>query len=346
MTASEASCGPAVSIVIPCRNEARHIEACLRGVLAFVSPPGGFEVVVADGMSEDGTRDVIARVAAEDPRVRLIDNPKRTTPCALNAGIRAARAGIVARIDAHSDYAPDYLCQCLAVMDETGAENVGGPWLARGGGYLQRAIAATFASPFAVGGARAHLAEHEGPVDTVYLGCFRKQFLFDIGLFDEDLVRNQDDELNFRILRAGGSIWQSPRIRSWYSPRSSLTALYRQYFQYGYWKVLVIRKHGSPASVRHLVPGLFVGAMIVLALAAPFVTAARYGLAGLSALYAAGLLVASVHTAARSGWSLLPVLPAAFACYHFGYGLGFLCGLWDFGVRRRQAGRFTQLTRK
>src|SRR5206468_1020252 len=122
---------PAVTLVLPCRNEVRQIGACLRGVLAFEPPAGGFEVIVVDGMSTDGTREIVARIAAEDPRVRWIDNPDRTTPCGLNRGIHAARGEIIARIDAHTEYATDYLVQCLRVLEETGADNVGGPALTR-----------------------------------------------------------------------------------------------------------------------------------------------------------------------------------------------------------------------
>src|SRR5262249_2847272 len=162
-------------LVIPCRNEARHIEACLRSVLAFEPPPGGFEVIVADGQSDDGSRDVVARIAAEDPRVRLGDNPEHATPCGLNAGVRAARGELIARSDAHTEYAPDYLRQCVEVLHEAGADNVGGPWVARGRTYLQRCIAAAFNSFFAAGGARGHRPGYEGEVDAVYLGCWQRR---------------------------------------------------------------------------------------------------------------------------------------------------------------------------
>lgn len=337
---------PAVTIVIPCRNEARHIETCLRSVLAFEEPPGGLEVIVADGMSEDGTREIIQRLAAEDDRLRLIDNPQRNTPCALNAGIRAARGEIIARIDAHTEYANDYLRQCLEVMRETGADNVGGPALTRAVSYRQRAVAAAYHSRFAVGNSLFHQPDYEGPSDSVPYGCYARAKLMEIGLFDEELVRNQDDELNYRLLNLGGVIWQSPRIQSWYSPRDSLSSLFRQYFQYGCWKVRVMQKHGSPASLRHLVPGTFAGLLMMLALAAPFLWSARIGLAFLLGLYALALLPASLLTAAHAGWSLLPLLPCVFACYHLGYGFGTLFGVWDFLIRRRASGRFVALTRR
>src|SRR5262249_53760198 len=157
------------------------------------------------------------------------------------AAIRAAQGSIIIRMDVHTEYASDYIRQCLAVLQETGADNVGGPWVAKGNGLVSSAIAAAFQSPFAVGGARGHDFHYEGAIDTVYLGCWPREVFDRIGLFDEEFVRNQDDEFNLRLARAGGKIWQSPRIKSWYRPRGSLKALWRQYVQYGYWKVRVIQ---------------------------------------------------------------------------------------------------------
>jgi cellulose synthase/poly-beta-1,6-N-acetylglucosamine synthase-like glycosyltransferase len=274
-----------------------------------------------------------------------VDNPQKTTPCGLNAAIRAARGEIIARIDAHTQYAPDYLRHCVEVLQETGADDVGGPWIARGRTYLQRCIAAAFNSAFAVGGARGHRSSYEGPIDTVYLGCWRREILERIGLFDEEFVRNQDGELCFRLLRAGGRIWQSPRIRSWYSPRDSLVGLFRQYFQYGYWKIRVIRKHRSLAAWRHLVPGAFVASVVVLGALAPFFVSAIVALAAVLGAYLTAVTLASLKTAASSGWGMLPALPLVFASYHIGYGLGFVFGVWDFLLRRRRRGRFVSLTR-
>jgi succinoglycan biosynthesis protein ExoA len=246
---------PTVSIVIPCRNEKNHIEACIQSILSQDMPPGSFEIIVADGMSEDGTRKLLTRLAGEDPYLRVIDNPGRIVATGLNAAIHAGKGSIILRMDAHTEYAPDYIRQCLEVLQETGADNVGGPWMAKGDSYVSQVIAAAFHSSFAAGGARAHNLEYEGRVDTVYLGCWPRKIFDRIGGFDEELVRNQDDEFNLRLTRAGGIIWQSPRIRSWYRPRASLRALFRQYKQYDYWKVRVIQKHKIPGSVRHLVPG-------------------------------------------------------------------------------------------
>jgi GT2 family glycosyltransferase len=211
---------------------------------------------------------------------------------------------------------------------------------------LQKAIAIAHHSRFSVGGARWHDVDYEGPADTVFGGFYRREVFQQIGLFDETLVRNQDDEFNLRLTRAGGRIWQSPRIKSWYHPRASLAALFRQYMQYGYWKIRVVQKHGKPASVRHLVPGSFVFCLLSLPLIAVFSPLALWVWTGMVVQYAGCNLFASTATAARQGWKFLPVLPAVFACYHFGYGFGFLYGLIDFVVLRRSPSTvFSNLTR-
>jgi succinoglycan biosynthesis protein ExoA len=337
---------PLVSIIIPIRNEAKSIAGCLETVLSQDYSPDRMEVLVAEGASNDGTGEILSRFCAHDPRLRVIDNPRKIVSTGLNAAIQTARGDVILRMDAHTEYAPDYVRQCVRVLQETGADNVGGPWVARGAGYLSRAVAAAFQSPFAVGTARGHNADYEGPVDTVYLGCWPKNTFDRIGLFDEELVRNQDDEFNLRLTHAGGKVWQSPRIRSWYRPRGTLPGLFRQYMQYGYWKVRVIRKHRLPASPRHLAPAFCLTAAALLTAAAPFWGPAACALLALTGAYLTAIAVAAAFTARRSGLDLLPVLPAVFFCYHFGYGLGFLCGLGALLLRRRQApAAFTELTR-
>jgi succinoglycan biosynthesis protein ExoA len=212
---------------------------------------------------------------------------------------------------------------------------------------MEKAIRAVFHSAFAVGGARSHQAGYEGPVDTVIYGCWKKSLFERIGFFDEELVRNQDDEHNLRLARAGGRIYQSTRIRSWYHVRGSLKALFRQYMQYGYWKVLVVRKHQMPASIRHLVPGIFVGGLCLLMALGLFWSPALWGAVALAVLYAATALAATLVIAARTQWILLPILPVVISCFHFGYGYGFLRGILDFVVRKNAPdAKFVQLTRE
>jgi hypothetical protein len=207
-------------------------------------------------------------------------------------------------------------------------------------------VAAAHHSAFGAGGALSHQVDYQGYVDTVSYGCWRKETLLKIGLFDESLVCNQDDELNLRITRAGGKIYQSPQIRSWYQTRSSLWGVFRQYRQYGYWKVAVIRKHRLVASWRHLAPGGFLLALLVNLLLLPFFKGAIIPFGVMVGLYLGAILAVSVATAWKTQWSLLPILPLTFACFHFGYGVGFLHGLLDFVLlKRRPSLKFTTVTR-
>jgi succinoglycan biosynthesis protein ExoA len=337
---------PFVSVVIPCRNEKDHIEPCIHSILAQEPPPGGLEIIVADGLSDDGTRAILKRLAEEYPRLRVIDNFGRIAATGLNSAIWMAQGNIIIRMDVHTEYAPDYVCQCLAVLQETHADNVGGPWIAKGNSFVGRAIATAFQSPFSVGGARGHNPDYEGPLDTVYLGCWPREVLDRIGLFDEDLVRSEDDELNLRIVRAGGKIWQSPRIKSWYHPRESLGALFRQCMQDGYWKVCVIQKHRLPASVRHLIPACFVLSLSVLPLVSLLWPIVAWGWLGLLGIYSLCNVAASVLTAVHRGLKFFPLLLLGFPSYHFGYGYGFLRGLWDFVILRRgPTPRYAKLSR-
>src|SRR5438876_12125833 len=182
---------PLVSVILPCRNEAGFIEACLDSILRQEPPEGGFEVLVADGVSTDGTREYLQQFAANNSQVRLLNNPGRIVSTGLNAALRAARGEVIIRMDAHTTYAPDYIRQCLAVLQETGADNVGGPMRTQAHTYKERAIQAVFHSPFAVGGARSHDPQYEGYVDTVIYGCWKKSVFERVGSFDEELVRNQ-----------------------------------------------------------------------------------------------------------------------------------------------------------
>lgn len=327
---------PRVSIIIPCRNEARHIGKCLRSILTQEEPAGGLEVVVADGMSDDGTRRLIAEIAAGDPRVRMIDNCERITPTGLNAAVRAARGQIIVRMDAHSEYAPDYTRECVETLEQSSAQNVGGPPLVKAQGYVQRAIGAAFHSRFSTGGGKFHQPRYEGEVDTIHFGCWQKNTLLELGLFDEELVRNQDDELNFRLRERGGRLWQSPSIRSWYHPRRTVGRLFSQYYQYGFWKVRVIQKRGRPASLRHLIPVLFAAGVTLGWTAALVWSPLWFVYFTILAIYATTNAAFSIATAARTEWRLLPILPLVFFVYQFSYGLGFAAGLWHFARPRVQ----------
>ena len=336
----------AISVVVPCRNERLHIEACLQSIFRQDEPDGGFEVIVVDALSDDGTRELLDVFARTESRLRIIDNPARVTPCAFNLGITHARGEFIAIMGAHNLYAADYLRQCLAVAKETGADNVGGSMVALGASPLQSAIALAHHSRFSCGGARWHDISYEGGADTVFGGFYRREVFSRLGFFDEALVRNQDDEFNLRLCRSGGRIWHSPRIRSWYHPRADLASLFDQYVQYGYWKVRVIQKHRLPASWRHLVPGLFVLALLSLPVMGIFSTPLLWLWLGMIALYVGATVTVSLALAWRHGWRYLMFLPVVFAAYHVGYGVGFLSGVIDVVLLRRAPGaRLTHLTR-
>jgi glycosyltransferase involved in cell wall biosynthesis len=333
-------------VIVPCYNEHRHIESAIRSILAQKPPAGGFEIIVADGISGDGTREILSDIARGEPRLTVIDNPGRIVSTALNEGIRHARGKIIIRMDSHTTYADDYIQRCVEVLQQTNADNVGGAWVATGSGLMGEAIAAAFQSPYAVGGAKGHDPNCEGHVDTVYLGCWPREVFQRFGLFDEELVRNQDDEFNLRIRRGGGRIWQSRKIRSWYHPRKTLNELFSQYLQYGYWKVRVLQKHRVPASMRHLIPGLFVFAVILLPMLSILVPSAIWLWSALLATYLCCNVLAAVVTARRHETRLRFVLPVVFACFHVAYGLGFLRGFFDFVLmRRKPANAYTRLTR-
>ena len=343
----EANTPPAVTVAVAARNEERFIEPCVRSLLAQQPPPGGFEVIVAEGRSSDRTRAILDRLAGEDARLRVVDNPRQITPAAWNLAIREARGRYVAIMSAHARYPDDYLLRCFELAEKLHADNVGGPATAEATGYLQRANAASHHSPFSVGGASWHSLQYEGRARTVFGGFYRRDVFDRIGMFDEQFVRDSDAEYNFRLELAGGTIWQSPKIRSWYAPRATLGALFRQYRQYGYWKVRIMQKHGRTPAVRQYVPALAVIGAVLLAVASLFLAPARVLLIAGALAYALVLLFASVTTAARFGWDLLPVLPLTFATYHAGYGVGFLGGIYDFVLRRRTAPRrsMAELTR-
>jgi succinoglycan biosynthesis protein ExoA len=335
------STSPFVSIIMPVRNEREFIVDTLTSILCGTYPANKTEIILADGMSEDGTQSVVQEFAARSSvQIRLIENPEKIVSTGLNRAVRAAQGELILRMDAHTEYAPDYVEQCVRVLHETGADNVGGPWRAEGRDSLQRAIALAFHSPFSSGGARSHQLSYEGEVDAVYLGCWRREVFQRVGLFDEDLVRNQDDEFSFRMKLAGMRLWQTPRIKSTYWPRSSLKKLFHQYYQYGFWKVAVIRKHRQPASWRHLVPALFVLGLILGPLMAGIAklvdrpleaaflwfifVAVVSGYACL--LLFAGLAAVMLDKPLRS-WASLPYLPFVFLIYHLAYGTGFLLAL-------------------
>jgi succinoglycan biosynthesis protein ExoA len=333
-----------LSVIIPCRNEYAFVDALLDALAAQRLPPDwSVEWLIADGGSDDGTRERLEARASGDARLVVIDNPRRIVSAGLNACLARASGEVIARLDVHTSYAADYLAQCIAALERSGADNVGGPWVAVGDAPTQRAIAAAFQSRWVVGGARSRDRTYEGSVETVYLGCWPRRSFERFGAFDENLVRNQDDEHNLRMVRGGGRVWQSAAIHSIYRPRGSVAQLFSQQRQYGYWRSMVLRKHGVPGSWRQLVPAAFIAVLSLLLLAWPWLGAGPLAL--LLGVYALYLAAVSLAVASGAGWSLLWLLPPIIAAYHFGYGLGTWQGVIALATGRGPAPAQTELTR-
>jgi GT2 family glycosyltransferase len=317
-----------ISVIAPMLDEAEHIEEFVAD-LAAQDWDGGLELLVADGRSEDGSAERLkAAVAAEGLRATVVDNPERWVAPGLNRCIREAGGDLIVRTDLHSRYPPDYLRRCAIAAEETGAENVGGVSIPTGRTPMERAVAAAVDSAFGgIGWTRHHSGERV-EVDTVPFGAFRPEAFRMAGLFDESLVRNQDDEFNLRLRRAGGRVVLDPAIRVFYRPRGSFRRLFRQYYEYGRWKAPVMRRHGRPTSARSLVPGAFVAAIVALLLLSTWHPQATVLLAlKLSAYAALAVGFGAVCLRRRhEPWRLLPRVVGVFFTVHVAHGLGMLTG--------------------
>ena len=319
---------PLVSVVIPTRNEMRYIEGCLSSLAEQDYPADRLEVLVIDGGSEDGSRHWLETAATKTtPRMNLLDNPRHTTACGLNTGIRHAKGDVIIILGAHSEVAPDFVSQSVRALQETAADCVGGPIESVGRGLVGDTIAAAISSPFGVGNARFRYSQQAGYVDTVAFGAYRRDVFDRVGLFDEQLRRDVDDEFNYRLASAGGKLWLTPAIRSRYHARASFRSLFGQYWQYGRWKVEVAKRHPKQIRLRHVIPAVFL-ASLAASVALTLLHPSGKWLLGLTAgIYGGSSLAASAQVARSRGWRLFPLLPLAFACLHFGYGLGSWWGM-------------------
>lgn len=331
---------PFVSIILPIRNESAYIERGLLSLLAQDYPADHMEILIADGMSTDNTRLLIRDFSALHPQlqIHILDNPGKIVPTGINIALRQAKGEIIIRVDGHTLIAPDYIRQCVETLQRTNADNVGGKMNAIGSNTFGEAVALATSTPFGIGGGRFHYSDQEEWVDTVYMGAWPRRVFEKIGLFDEELVRDQDDEFNYRLRAQGGRILLSPAIRSEYTVRSTPVALWRQYYQYGYWKVRVLQKHPRQMSLRQFVPPAFVLSLIVSALFALLFIIHHLSFilllaSFIPALYLIANLGASLWTASRRDWHSLPLLPIIFSILHISYGLGFLVGLVKFSNR-------------
>ncbi|MFJ6464189.1 glycosyltransferase family 2 protein [Streptomyces sp. NPDC091387] len=311
---------PAVSVIMPVLNEERHLRNSVRHILEQ-EYSGEMEVVIALGPSTDRTDEIAAELVAEDPRVHTVPNPTGRTPAALNAAIKASSHPVVVRVDGHGMLSPNYIATAVRLLEETGAQNVGGIMQAEGENAWEDAVAAAMTSKIGVGNAAFHTGGQAGPAETVFLGVFRREALERADGYNIEFIRAQDWELNFRIREAGGLIWFSPELRVQYRPRPSVRALAKQYKDYGRWRHVVARYHSGSINLRYLAPPT-----AVVAIAAGIVVGAA--VTPWALLVPAGYVAAIVAGSLPAGRGLplkaRALIPVALATMHMSWGYGFL----------------------
>ena len=321
---------PKFSMIIPARNEADIIERCVRACLDNDYPRDKIEVLVADGFSTDGTREIVQRIAAEDPRVKLLDNPQRIAPTGVNTGIRHSTGDLIVFLGGHAIISKNYMKDLARILREH-------PDVWRASGvvetvsttYMGKVISAAMSSPVGVGAGNWRLGTQEGYVPQVCFAAVPRGVFDKVGLYDEELVRNQDDEFVQRVKEAGGREYMTQAVRIQYFSRATLWKLATQYYQYGYWRIRTIQKRKRPAHLRQVLPILFVLGwfpLIVLALLGWLGWPLALPLAAAAAGYGVGLVGIAVWIARRDGCALALPTPLACAAIHFSYGWGGLVG--------------------
>ncbi len=321
-----------VSVIVPCYNEQATIRFLLDALLAQTYPRAQMEVVIADALSQDNTRQVVAAFQKEhsDLLVRIVDNSQHTIPSGLNLAINASQGEIIVRLDAHSMPIPEYVERCVSALEAKRGNNVGGVWMIRpgGDGWVAASIAAAAAHPLGVGDAMYRLKANAGAVDTVPFGAFRRELIQTIGGFDETLLTNEDYEFNTRIRKSGGTVWLDPQIRSTYFARASLVELAKQYWRYGFWKFKMLRRYPDTLRWRQALPPLFVASLLFLILLSFFFAAARWILLFEIVIYLFALMAAGIRLFLRQRKPLLiPGLMLAIMTMHVSWGSGFLWSL-------------------
>ncbi len=324
---------PFVTVILPVRNEASSIIASLDSVLHQDYPQERMEILIADGMSTDGTRAIVQEYQNRFDNIFLVDNPGKIVPTGMNLALRRAKGGFIVRVDGHTVVAPEYISECLDTYFRTNADNVGGCMTTIGMTKFGQAIAIATSTPFGVGNSRFHYAQVEQEVDSVYMGAWPKRTFQKVGLFDEELVRDQDDEFNYRTKSLNGKIILNPLIKSTYTVRNSPQALWKQYFQYGFYKVRVLQKHPRQMSLRQFIPPLFVLSLMVASACSLIFSRGWIILTSLIGIYLLANLGASLITSISKGLRFFPLLPLTYAILHLSYGLGFLAGLVRFWNR-------------
>ncbi len=329
--------GIKVSVVIPVRNEEKYINACIESVLSQDYCSENLEVIIVDGDSSDSTSEIVKSYMRKYEFIRLLKNPKKFVQHALNIGMKSATGEYIVRLDAHSKYANNYITKCIQYLEKTGVTNVGGPMRAsyktdENGKIIgvQNVIAAAYYSKFALGGGKNHEENYEGLTDTVFLGAFRKKDIEKLNYYDDRLIRNEDDDLCFRMIENGMKIYITPEIKSEYYPRNNYKDLFKQYFEYGLWKVAVIKKHKKPARISHLIPIMFVIFLVLFSILSFFSKTILAFFLSVLGIY----LLLDVYFSFRNE-KIKKIsdnlrLVAIHFILHVSYGLGFFVGIFKF----------------
>jgi glycosyltransferase involved in cell wall biosynthesis len=338
---------PFVSVIIPCRNEEKFIGETLRNIIDQDYGKGEMEVFVVDGDSTDRTKEIAKQVSAKYSFIKVLTNAAKIVPNALNLAIRESKGEVIVRMDAHSVYPDNYISSLVNNLYELNADNVGGVWITEPGNtsVIAKAIAMATAHPFGIGNAQYRLGGAKPmQVDTVPFGCYRKEVFEKIGFFDEELVRNQDDEFNGRLIKNGGKIFLIPSVKIRYFARENVYKLSSMFFQYGLFKPLVNLKLKFPATIRQLIPPLFVVSLTVLAILSFFYHLFEILLVAEICLYVLLDIFVSAIISTRKDWKIFIPLLAMFPIIHFSYGIGYLKGLIRFALfKKHKKGKASEI---
>lgn len=321
---------PFISIIVPIRNEEKCIAHCLESIVNQDYDIQRYEVLVVDGMSDDSTRIIIKEFETKYENIRLFDNSNKTVPYALNLGLKQAKGEVIVRVDGHAALKRDYLQQCVKYLKQTKAECVGGVIESVNETFIGKSIALAMSTAFGVGNARFRTSGDNGFVDCLAFGAYRREVFNRIGYFDEEFVRCQDDEFNYRLRKFGGKIFFTSEIKSYYYPRSNLNKLWRQYFYYGYWKIRVLQKHFKMMQLRQFVPPAFVFSLITTGILGIFSNPMLFVFFSVILMYMVTALFVSFTISIKREFKYFTVLPIIFTILHVSYGLGFLWGFIKF----------------
>jgi len=326
---------PVISIVIPCKNEESFIEKCVISLLNQKGITGVVELLVVDGRSNDRTRSILSSLSSKYRNVIVLDNPNETTPYALNIGIKNSKGRFISIMGAHAEYDEFFLASGLELMDaHQDVSCVGGPIISIGKNNFGKAVALAMSSQIGVGNAKHRFPNYEGYAEMACFPIFRREIFSEIGLYDEFFIRNQDDEFCFRMNKNGGKVFISPKVRSKYFVRGNVISLFNQYYNYGLWRIAVIKKHRMPISFRQLVPFLFFSVSLIFIVYAIISGKLFIGVI-LPLVYLLLLIIYTVKVSINNSFLISLNFPLAVFTLHFSYAIGFFIGIFKFGFKKR-----------